>query len=78
MYGKDCGLADANTTAFIISGLSGSPTVDGENSNPAVVIRSGGGGCSVVQGAETSTASGLINLLLMLLPLGLIIFRKLK
>ena len=68
------------TLTAVLSQLvgSGSPFVLDLNSAPAVVIRSGGGGCSVVQGAETSTASGLINLLLMLLPLGLIIFRKLK
>ena len=73
------GVDTANRSCVTITSYQvGSPFAVGPKLAAPVIIRTGGGGCSVVEGAETNTASGLINLLLMLVPLGLIIFRKLK
>ena len=73
------GVDTANRSCVTITSYQvGSPFAVGPKLAAPVIIRTGGGGCSVVEGTETNTANGLINLLLMLVPLGLIIFRKLK
>ena len=73
------GVDTANTSCVTITSYQvGSPFAVGPKLTAPLIVRTGGGGCSVVDGVEVNTTSGLINLLLMLLPLGLIIFRKLK
>jgi len=83
------GLVNANVncvgnTAIGISSVTidsdgaGSPFAVGPKLARPVVIRSGGGGCSVVEGYQTSGSTALINLLVMLLPLLLIAVKRFK
>jgi len=63
------------TTVTIHSNGAGSPFVVGPNVNAPNVVRVGGGGCSL-GGEDAKPVNGLLNLLIMLLPLGLILMRK--
>jgi len=60
-------------------GATGSPFVVGPKLAAPVVIRSGGGGCAVPDSnQQVDPLAGVLNFLLMLLPLGLIGIRKLR
>lgn len=63
------------TTVTIHSNGAGSPFVVGPNVNAPNVVRGGGGGCSL-GGEDAKPVNGLLNLFIMLLPLGLILMRK--